>query len=96
MKYIVTNYGGGENYTPSLFDDRRKAYEWFVELVLSNMEERLMIEEDEVTEIMKNISLLSVEEMVDLDCFKNLTKIGNGYVIGEDYDENVIQIFSVF
>ena len=28
MLWIVTNYGGGKNYTPSVFSDKEKAIEW--------------------------------------------------------------------
>ena len=34
--WIVTNYGGGENYTPSVFKDEKEAWKWMKELSDNN------------------------------------------------------------
>ena len=36
-KWIVTNYGGGENYTPSVFDTEEEAREWMKECTAENI-----------------------------------------------------------
>lgn len=35
--YIVTNFGGGENYTPSLFTNEKDAYDWIKQCTYNNI-----------------------------------------------------------
>ena len=35
--FIVTNTTSNGEYTPSLFNDERKAYEWFYSLIVNNL-----------------------------------------------------------
>ena len=35
--WIVTNYGGGANYTPSVFTDEKEARNWMEECANSNV-----------------------------------------------------------
>lgn len=95
MKYVVTNYGGGKNYTPSLFDDRRKAYEWFAILSLDNMANAGQLPFDEAEKLIKKLPLMSVEEIMEIEAFKELPAVSCGHVTGYDDGENVIQIFEI-
>ena len=95
MRYIVTNYCGGENYTPSYFEDRREAYEWFYTLIIENMCASGMIREDKEEKLLDSLQYMSVFDMEKIDCLKDLERVSNGYVIGEEEGENVIQIFEI-
>lgn len=95
MRYIVTCYGGGENYTPSFFEDRCTAYEMFYTNVITTMTSFMMIDEDKEEELLDNLKYLSVLDMGKMEVLKKLERVTHGFVIGQDDNEVVIQIFEI-
>lgn len=55
--YIVTNIGGGKNYTPSVFKSRKKARKWMIECTKENAKD-VGVE----PEIYENITYVGDEE----------------------------------
>lgn len=96
--YIITNYGGGENYRPSVFKDKTVAEANFYGMVLQQMREREIITANEYD----CYSSLSFGMSPDFEAVKRFIENNDyvcvvlaGYCIGIDEGENVIQLFEV-
>lgn len=94
--YVVTNYGGGENYTPAIITTEKEAWDWAAELVLSNASARGFLSEDEAEitlGVIKLTNRISEKRNLIERAFSDKIVLENGYVIGDEEGENVIQVF---
>ena len=101
--WIMTNYGDGENYTPSCFKTEEAARKWMRELaaedikcaypteiekILSDEIERLNIDENDIAEETK-IEIILDNPVDDVEVFDSHIVIGD-----PDNGGNIIQIFA--
>lgn len=96
--YVVTNYGGGKNYTPSITETEKEAWDWVAELVLSNASGRGLLSQDEAEitlGVIKQINRIPEKRNMIERAFSDKIVLENGYIIGEGENENVIQVFDI-
>ena len=96
--YIVTNYGGGENYTPVIAKTEKEAWDWAAEITLWNAFGRGFLSQDETETTLHNIkrtARISEKRNLIERAFSDKIVLENGYVIGDGENENVIQVFDI-
>lgn len=95
--YIVTNFGGGENYTPSVFTDKDMAETYMWDLVYSNIKAMYSIALEDVLydeahnpvtdDVERERELIRSADLADVYIYKDKA------FIGTDDEENIIQLF---
>ena len=101
--YVITCYGGGYNYTPSLFATEAAARQWMYELAYNNIcdlygepkrtdvDYEKFIKDFAQPPVRETKRDVTVKSVLGLDCHLHISSI----VIGSDDNEVVIQFFAI-
>ena len=97
--YVLTNYAAGENYTPSVYKDKTKAYKNFVELVKTNVvpyvESRGLYPKDTYRSIDRCTTIEDIYSIVEELGIGGIEYISSKAIAIGDVDEtgNLIELF---